>query len=119
MTRRTRVYVAGPITSSGNLLLNVRNALHVGTRLLKRGYAPYVPHLTCFWEIVAQEDFNYEDWLGLDFNYLSTCDAILRLPGASKGADREVELARERGLRVYLSEAVLCSEEPTTQTSVS
>ena len=28
-------------------------------------------------------------------------DAVLRLPGASKGADEDVRLARERGLPVY------------------
>ena len=34
---------------------------------------------------------------------LSRCDAVLRLPGASKGADEDVRLARERGLAVYES----------------
>ena len=29
------------------------------------------------------------------------CDAVLRVPGASKGADEDVRLARERGLPVY------------------
>lgn len=32
---------------------------------------------------------------------LEHCDAVLRLPGASAGADRDVEIARERGLPVY------------------
>jgi hypothetical protein len=32
---------------------------------------------------------------------LSHCDAVLRLPGVSKGADEDVRLARERGLPVY------------------
>ena len=32
---------------------------------------------------------------------LTRCDAVLRLPGASKGADEDVRLARERGLPVY------------------
>jgi len=32
---------------------------------------------------------------------LSRCDAVLRLPGASKGADEDVRLAKERGLAVY------------------
>ncbi len=34
---------------------------------------------------------------------LSRCDAVLRLPGASKGADEDVRLAKERGLAVYES----------------
>jgi hypothetical protein len=34
---------------------------------------------------------------------LSRCDAVLRLPGASKGADEDVRLANERGLSVSYS----------------
>ena len=32
---------------------------------------------------------------------LERCDAVLRVGGASKGADQDVRLARERGLPVY------------------
>jgi len=32
---------------------------------------------------------------------LERCDAVLRLPGASTGADEDVRIARERGLPVY------------------
>ena len=32
---------------------------------------------------------------------LQHCDAVLRLPGVSKGADQDVAIARERGLPVY------------------
>jgi len=32
---------------------------------------------------------------------LARCDAVLRLPGESKGADNDVRLALERGLPVY------------------
>ncbi|TNM67199.1 DUF4406 domain-containing protein [Streptomyces sp. NP160] len=32
---------------------------------------------------------------------LQHCDAVLRLPGASRGADQDVAIVRERGLPVY------------------
>ena len=32
---------------------------------------------------------------------LAHCDAVLRLPGESTGADQDVAIARERGLPVY------------------
>ena len=32
---------------------------------------------------------------------ITRCDAVLRLPGESKGADEDVRLATERGLAVY------------------
>ena len=34
---------------------------------------------------------------------LSCCHGVLRLPGASKGADEDVRLAHERGLHVWYS----------------
>jgi hypothetical protein len=34
---------------------------------------------------------------------LQRCDAVYRIEGASKGADQDVQIARERGLPVYLS----------------
>lgn len=34
---------------------------------------------------------------------LQHCDAVLRLPGASTGADNDVRIARERGIPVYTS----------------
>lgn len=42
---------------------------------------------------------------------LSRCDAVLRLPGASKGADEDVRLAKEHGLPVFqsLAEVPGCS----------
>src|SRR4051812_12296963 len=32
---------------------------------------------------------------------LTKCDAVLRLEGVSKGADEDVRIAKERGLKVY------------------
>lgn len=34
---------------------------------------------------------------------LTKCDAVLRLPGASTGADQDVKIALERGLKVFYS----------------
>lgn len=36
---------------------------------------------------------------------LEHCDAVLRLPGASRGADQDVAIARGRGLPVYVDVA--------------
>ncbi len=44
---------------------------------------------------------------------ITICDAVLRLEGASKGADEDVRLARELGLRVFYSlEEVLAAGSP-------
>ena len=34
---------------------------------------------------------------------LEKCDAVLRIPGASRGADLEMEKARAMGKRIYMS----------------
>jgi hypothetical protein len=44
---------------------------------------------------------------------LEHCDAVLRLPGESVGADQDVAIARERGLPVYHS----LEEIPTARRS--
>lgn len=49
---------------------------------------------------------------------LARCDGILRLPGASAGADADTRLARERGLPVWtsLDEIPAVSEQPAQAT---
>lgn len=97
------IYVAGPLTVGGELR-NVYRAIHAGERMRKLGLIPVVPHLFAFWDIVAPGP-NYDEWLALDLKFLEKCDLLLRLPGESKGADREVERARELGVRVFEEEA--------------
>jgi Domain of unknown function (DUF4406) len=92
------VYVAGPVTSAP--LENTHAALVFGAGLIDTGLvAPVMPHLTCFWQMVTPR--SYETWLAYDAEILRRCDALLRLPGASPGADREVELARRMQLPIF------------------
>lgn len=111
------VYVAGPYT--GNEEENVATALRAATVLLGAGLYPYVPHLSHYWE--AQYAHHYEVWMELDFGWVRRCDAVLRLPGASKGADREVELARSLGLPVFalVSEVIAWSKTPAREAATA
>lgn len=109
--RRTKVYVAGPITTSGNVFDNVHRGILAGDRLLRAGYAPYVPHLNCAWETVTGAR-DYELWLRLDMDFLDVCDVLLRLPGDSRGADREVARAIERGIPVFYGIDLLVEAVP-------
>lgn len=99
-TRRTRVYVSGPI-SNGDQAVNVRNGVLAAAELLDAKFAPYCPHLTHFWQSIHPQ--KYEDWIALDFEWIPCCDAMLRLPGESPGGDREVALAMKLGIPVYYS----------------
>jgi hypothetical protein len=95
---KLKVYIAGPY-SKGDVEANVRVAIDHANILLSFGYAPYVPHLNHFWNSVHKH--SYEDWMALDLEFLRTCHALLRIPGKSPGADREVEEARKLGIQVY------------------
>ena len=93
------IYVAGPMTGSGNPYGNVHDGIVAGQTLLSVGFIPYVPHLTALWGIVYPSN-TWEQWLRLDEEWLRKCDALLRLPGESKGADREVKFCEEHGIPV-------------------
>jgi hypothetical protein len=98
--RDVLVYIAGPI-SQGDLRANVRQACDAGVRLLKAGIAVHVPHLTCYMGQVYEgagaipevlpRGTVIEDWYGMSLVEARRCDAVLRLPGPSRGADLEVE----------------------------
>ncbi|MFE0674555.1 DUF4406 domain-containing protein [Streptomyces sp. NPDC058867] len=45
---------------------------------------------------------------------LAHCDAVLRLPGASTGADQDVATARRRGLPVYYDVSEIPRRTPET-----
>ncbi len=62
-------------------------------------HAPFVPHLTHFWHMLFPR--SYEDWLDQDNQYIPVCEALVRLPGESSGADKEVALALSLGVPVY------------------
>ena len=95
-----RVYIAGPY-SKGDVALNVRNAIHAGDVIARRGHFLFIPHLTHFWHMAIPHEYQF--WLDQDMVWLKQCDALLRLQGESTGADAEVEMARELGMHVYYS----------------
>lgn len=95
-----RLYIAGPY-SKGDVALNVREAIVAADILLNKGHKPYIPHLNHLWHLVKPHD--YETWLALDMAYLAVCEALVRLPGESPGAEREVAFAHKNGISVYYS----------------
>ncbi len=100
------VYVAGPMYTSGDLLTNARQGIDASHAV----HAAAIPgvKLHCFTpqacNVVSQVvhprgHVEAQEW---DDHFLRTaCKFVLRLPGASRGADHEVELARELGIPVF------------------
>jgi nucleoside 2-deoxyribosyltransferase len=98
------VYVAGPITR-GNYINNIRAGVLAGERLRAEGLVPFIPHLSALWELIAP--MGYEEIMAVDFAWILRCDALLRMPGESPGAEREVAFALANGIPVFYSEADL------------
>lgn len=93
------VYIAGPYTNP-DPVSNTRAAIRAGDDLLDV-CVPVVPHLSLLWHLVCPHDI--EHWYEYDLAILARCDALLRLPGASSGADNEVAFAVENRLPVFMS----------------
>jgi len=100
-----RVYIAGPITK-GMWDENIGRGIEAYNRLLDLGFAPYLPHLNFFPALSKRRPF--ETWIKLDLEYLKCCDAVLRLPGESKGADIECAEAQKFGKSVFYDIDKIC-----------
>ncbi len=93
-----KIYIAGPYTI-GEVAQNVKNSMDTANELIVLGYAPVCPHLTHFLHMNNWQP--YDKWLEIDAEYVKVSDAVLRIPGESKGADKEVELAESLDIPVF------------------
>jgi hypothetical protein len=100
MKNTKRIYIAGPITK-GMWDENIGKAIEVYHELLDLGFAPYLPHLNFFCALTRRRVKN--DWMRQDLVWLKLCNAVLRLPGESEGADLECQIANARGIPVFTS----------------
>jgi len=120
--RSLMILIAGPYrsgTSDDPKLMekNLRTLESVALPLYRAGHIPLIGEwiaLPLLREAGSTRtgDAIYDEILYPIANRLLTrCDAVLRLPGASKGADEDVRLAKERGLMVFesLAEVPGCS----------
>jgi len=93
-----KVYISGPY-SAGDTTKHIRTAIDIAERLFNVGFAPFIPHLTHFVSMIHSHE--YEEWMEYYFSWLDVCDALIRFPGESRGADREVARATKKGLKVF------------------
>lgn len=103
-----RVYIAGPYTSDPEA--GVRAQIDAFKAIRAKGWFPFAPLLCHYVHAVHPHD--YEDWMAQDLEWLTTCQLVVRLPGESPGADREVVFAKSLGIHVYYGlEALLENEK--------
>ena len=95
------IFISGPYTK-GDVAINVQQNILAGNAVAMKGHIPFIPLLSHFWHMI--EPHEYEFWMEQDRQWLRKCDGILRMPGESKGADKEVSFARTMlSMPVYYS----------------
>ena len=111
---RMMVLIAGPYRSGTDddpqrMAANLRALEAFALPLYRKGHVPMIGEwvaLPLLREAGSKQvgDAVYDEILHpVAGRLIERCDAVLRVPGASKGADEDVRQARERGLPVYLS----------------
>ena len=116
-TRPAIIYLSGPITTGGNVPVNVRRGIEAGLRLMELGFVVIIPHEKAFGAEMLKPS-SYEDWMTYDFRCIDAADATYRMgdgrgtPWPSVGADRECVYTREIGKCVYHSEETLLARYP-------
>ena len=106
------ILIAGPYRSGTNddpvlMRANLRRLEAVALPLFRKGHVPMIGEWVAL-PLLEQAgstrpgDAAYEEILyPVAHRLLEKCDAVFRIEGASKGADEDVRIARERGLAVY------------------
>ena len=112
MTAPLLILIAGPYRSGTaddeNLMAaNLARLEQVAWPVFLAGHVPMIgewvalPVLRSVGVIAVTDQLSEQVMYPTARRLLAHCDAVLRLPGASTGADQDVAIARERGLPVW------------------
>ena len=108
------ILIAGPYRSGTNddpalMRQNLNQLESVALPLFRKGHIPLIGEWVALPLIrlagstqpgdAAWEEVQYP----VAHRLLERCDAVLRIQGASKGADEDVRIAKEQGLKVFYS----------------
>ena len=106
------ILVAGPYRSGTGddpvkMAANLRRLEEAALPLFRAGHVPLIGEWLALplMQVAGSKaigDAVYEEIAyPVAHRLLPRCDAVLRLPGESKGADEDVRIAAERGLKVF------------------
>lgn len=110
------ILIAGPYRSGtgddpARMAANLKRLEEASWPIFEKGHVPMIGEWVALpiWETAggkAVGDALYDQVLHpTAHRLLQHCDAVLRLPGESKGAENDVRIARERGIPVYFDVA--------------
>ena len=106
------ILIAGPYRSGTNddpqlMKQNLDKLESVALPLFRKGHVPFIGEWMALplIRLAGSEKTGDKIWEEIQYSVahrmLEKCDAVLRLEGASKGADEDVRKAKERGLKIY------------------
>ncbi len=106
------ILIAGPYRSGTNddpklMQQNLDKLESVALPLFRLGHIPMIGEWVALplLKLAGSEKPGDGAWKEIQYpaahRLLEKCDAVLRLEGASAGADEDVRIAQERGLKVY------------------
>ena len=106
------ILIAGPYRSGTNddvtmMQLNLDRLESAALPLFRKGHIPMIGEWVALPLLREAGSKKPGDAPYIEIAYpvaerlLTKCDAVLRLEGESKGADQDVRIAKERGLKVY------------------
>ncbi|MBA8817559.1 hypothetical protein FHX48_002664 [Microbacterium halimionae] len=114
MPKPMMILIAGPYASGTNgdaelMQQNLTRLEEAAWPIFKAGHVPMIGEWVALPILSSAGASGPSDPRASEVMYptahrlLQHCDAVLRLPGESKGADQDVVIARERGIPVYSS----------------
>lgn len=122
--QRMVILIAGPYRSGTGddpqkMAENLRRLEAASYPIFKAGHIPMIGEWVALptWRAAGGQhvgDALYEEILyPTAYRLIERCDAVLRLEGASKGADNDVALAHQRGIPVYYHSDEIPVFDPT------
>lgn len=118
------ILIAGPYRSGTNddstlMQRNLNYLESVALPLFRKGHVPIIGEWVALplIHLAGSTKPGDEAWEEVQYpvahRLLQKCDAVFRMQGVSKGADEDVRIAAERGLKIYYSlEDVPDAEQP-------
>jgi hypothetical protein len=108
------ILIAGPYRGGTNdnpmlIKMNLDKLESVALPLFRKGHIPMIGEWVALplMHLAGSKEVGDSIWDEIQYpvahRLLEKCDAVLRIEGASKGADEDVRIAKERGLKVYYS----------------
>lgn len=106
------ILIAGPYRSGTNddpalIQQNLDNLEAMALPIFRKGHVPMIGEWVALplLRLAGSQKLGDDLWNEIQYpvahRLLEKCDAVLRISGPSNGADQDVKIAKERGLKVY------------------